>query len=715
MSINLIVGNALSGLNASQAGLRVTSDNIANVNTDGYARQQIAQSQRIVAGRGSGVDVDEVRRIADQFLTAASVSAAARSAGADIRSDFLDRAQDAFGDPSGVGSLFDDVNTLFGTLAGAAADPASSSRRFGVISDAQQVVDQFARISDELQSARAETDARIGATVNQANSLLQEIHSLNTAAELGGVRGDGAGAENARAQLLDELSQIMDIRVADAGRGRVEVRTETGALLVGRGAAATLAYEPLGVSAPGLQYGSITLAQPDGVPSSIETELREGELRALIDLRDRDIPEIALQLGELAGGFAEAVNAAHNQGVGFPPPSSLTGRSTGLLAGDSHGFTGATDVMLIDDQGTYNQRVTIDFDAGNVVVEGGATTAFGGNTIGDVVTALNTALTGLGGSASFTNGQLTLNGSTTDGLAIADPATNAATRAGRGFSHFFGLNDLVDSASPVFFETGVAGADGHGFGGAAGQAFELELVDTNGAVLASTTVTPTAGGTFEDIRTALNNATTGLGAYGSFGAFGTDGELAFTPSAGFSGASLRVAEDTTARTTTGVSVTGFFGIGDAARAGRATGLSVRQSVIDDPQRLAFGQANPAGFAQGDVITGQGDSAGAQLLAGAGDAARTFESAGALGATTTGFNDYLTRVGADVGRRSATAERTAESASLFASEANARRASVEGVNLDEELVNLTQYQLSYNASSRLIQAASEMFDALLRIT
>ena len=46
------------------------------------------------------------------------------------------------------------------------------------------------------------------------------------------------------------------------------------------------------------------------------------------------------------------------------------------------------------------------------------------------------------------------------------------------------------------------------------------------------------------------------------------------------------------------------------------------------------------------------------------------------------------------------------------EADTRRQAVEGVNLDEELVNLTTYQQAYSASARLVQAAKDMYDTLL---
>ena len=52
---------------------------------------------------------------------------------------------------------------------------------------------------------------------------------------------------------------------------------------------------------------------------------------------------------------------------------------------------------------------------------------------------------------------------------------------------------------------------------------------------------------------------------------------------------------------------------------------------------------------------------------------------------------------------------------MASEAQTRLSGAEGVNLDSELVSLTTYQQSYNASARLIQAAQDMFNTLLSMS
>ncbi|NJM31721.1 MAG: hypothetical protein HC848_01070 [Limnobacter sp.] len=68
-----VYGIALSGLNAARAGLSTTSNNISNVNTPGYNRQEVVQATRssnFVGGVyiGQGVDVEQVRRVYSDFI-----------------------------------------------------------------------------------------------------------------------------------------------------------------------------------------------------------------------------------------------------------------------------------------------------------------------------------------------------------------------------------------------------------------------------------------------------------------------------------------------------------------------------------------------------------------------------------------------------------------------------------------------------------------------
>ena len=75
MSLTATLRTASSGLQAAQASLRTVSDNIANVNTPGYVRKAVDQQSLVVDGAGAGVKIAGVKRITDQYLQLASLTA----------------------------------------------------------------------------------------------------------------------------------------------------------------------------------------------------------------------------------------------------------------------------------------------------------------------------------------------------------------------------------------------------------------------------------------------------------------------------------------------------------------------------------------------------------------------------------------------------------------------------------------------------------------
>src|SRR3954463_13359810 len=103
MSLGVTLKTAASGLQAAQASLRAVSDNIANVNTPGYVRKAVDQHPLVVDGVGMGVKIDGIRRVTDQYLQGASLSAASDSSRWSSVAQYLDTAQSLFGDPSGNG------------------------------------------------------------------------------------------------------------------------------------------------------------------------------------------------------------------------------------------------------------------------------------------------------------------------------------------------------------------------------------------------------------------------------------------------------------------------------------------------------------------------------------------------------------------------------------------------------------------------------------
>jgi flagellar hook-associated protein 1 FlgK len=524
---------------------------------------------------------------------------------------------------------------------------------------------------------------------------------------------DSSGAENAQSALIDELSALLDVRISPQSEGGVHVRTSGGALLVGV-KAATLSYTPN--SSPYTSHGTIKINEELGTQSNLEPFLLGGEIKGLLQVRDHDIVGLADALGGFAGALADALNEVHNENASSPPVGNLIGRQTGLLGTDALGFAGQTTVALTDSTGNLRERLSIDFDAQTITAEAPANVfSFAGGDINAFTTALNAALGAAtpAGSATFANGILSLNVSAQGGFVIQQDSADPADRAGRGFSHFFGLNDLVARPTPLFFESGVQGSDLHGL--TSGGQITYQVRDALGRSVATRTVTISgalSAGTadWDDLLAALNATGTGVGEYGAFSLDAGTGRISFAPGAGYQ---VSLVGDSTQRGATGVSFTALHGLSQAATAGRALEVKVEDQIAVDPGRLAVGRPDLSA-AIGQRVIEAGDNRGSAALVGARDSVRAFDAAGVLTAQSATLATYAARLGGEAGRLAADAQRARIGSEAVATAAADRRAQVEGVSLDDELLKMTTYQNSYAAAARVIQAATDMLDILLSI-
>lgn len=704
MSLNAIMNTATSGLTTAQTQLRVVSDNVSNVNTPGYVRK-IAEQQTLVSqGIGSGVEVARIRLATDRFLQAASLNAGAEASRQGVRHELYDRIQSLFGDPGADSGFFSQVDQVFAAFAASAEDPASSPRRQDALFRTQALFDEATRIGKQIQAVREDADGRVQSAIEKANSLLQQIESLNVEiARATVVNGDASGAETAQSALIGELAELMDVRVTARAVGGVSIRTGAGALLAGEGAA-VLAYNRAGTVTGETAFNEIWITEPGGQKRSLLDSITSGEIKGLVELRDIEAPAAAERLAELVSHMADELNRAHNANSSAPAPTTLTGRNLGQsLESAITGFSGQTTIAVTNAAGVIQTRADIVFSGATMTINGVAATP------ANFLTVLNAQLGGAA-TASFADGRLSLAAAGTNGVAIADDAASPSDKAGRAFSHYFGLNDLIVTDRPAIYDTGLTAASPHGF--TAGETLTLRFTGQSGSTLRDLQVAIPAGGTVGDLITALNDPATGVGRFGTF-ALAADGTLSFTGNSD-PGPTMSVLEDRTTQVPSGVSVTELFGIGGGVRASRADGFSLRSDIRQSPARLALAQLNLAA-GPGVSALSSGDGRGALLLADAGERGARFQAAGGAAGGTISVSRYASELSGEIGGRAAAAKNRAESAGALYTEATARRTAHEGVNLDEELVLMTTYQQAFNASARLIQAVKDMYDTLLGMT
>src|SRR5690606_32514817 len=324
----------------------------------------------------------------------------------------------------------------------------------------------------------------------------------------------------------------------------------------------------------------------------------------------------------------------------------------------------------------------------------GATTAFA-NSIGDFQTQFD-ALLGADGDATFANGVFTLSSQVAGaGVVITEDPANPATRAGRGFSHTFGLNDLISKSKPLTYATGLSGADLHGF--TAGQTLTFALRNSDGAIVRTVDFSVPAGppDTIASLRTAIDAALVGYGQT----QLDANGRLTLA-STNASIGRIDLLQDTTLRGGTSLSMSDIFGLGEALPAERARSQSIRSDIGADPNLLGSAKADlyvaGANVLAGVRVLAPGDGRGALELEAAGSAPRAFASAGGLTGQVTSIADYAARLAGHAGVRAEALSAARAAAESVREEVRQRRMSEEGVNIDEELVKMTTYQQAYAA-------------------
>jgi flagellar hook-associated protein 1 FlgK len=573
------------------------------------------------------------------------------------------------------------------------------------------VASDISNVSGTISSLQSQVDGQVVSSISSTNALVKQIFDLNQQIKTATASGDTSSALlDQRDVALNSLSQTMGIRVTQQQDGSLNVSTTDGINLVSN-TYATLSYSG---GAQNGTYGNIQIqdispvsGQAIGQASALDPHLSGGSLKGLIDMRDQTLGGLAQSLGNFAQNVQQAFNAQSNANAAFPPPSSLNGRDTGLVSTDALNFTGKTTIAVTDSSGNLVSRVDVDFDAGTLSVDGGAASGIG-TTVGDFVGALNTAL-GANGSASFSGGALSISANGGKGILVQDPAGSPSARGGLPFSQFFGLNDLFKSAAPSTLATGLSGSDDAGL--TAGSQIGLALKGPDGDTVKQVSITTSASMTIDDVVSALNTAMGGAAAF----TLNANGSISTATSALYSNYQLNVTNDTSQRGDTGISFTKLFGIGANNSANQANGFAVAAAVAGTPQRI--GLATPgitAGAVAGDSVVLAGDNSGAIALQNVMASTRSFSAAGGIAAQTATLSDYAAGFYQQVSTESNTVTQNQTTQDDRLVEAQTRQTSNAGVNLDEELTNLSTYQRAYSAGARILSVVDQLYTTLFQI-
>ena len=371
MSDMLSIGS--SGISAYQRALATVSNNIANVNTEGYSRQdiQVASNQpRLLGGSyiGTGVRFDAVKRQYDEFI-----ESNLRNSTSDLKAQepllsYVNRVIDIMGNAN-IG-LTSALNQFFQSARDLSSDPASTVQRSIFLRDADGLASRYRQLSSQLETLSQETSQAVDTTLGQVNAFTAQLAQLNK------QMSKHPSASQQPSELLDQrdlllrnLSALINVKTSFADNGAVLVSvgdTIDQGVLVRDSTARAITVQPSATETNKLEFTIDAYGTPEGLPN-----VTSGQLGGILSFRDTVLNPAMNSLDDLAKSTVSEVNAIHTSGIDaegnigtnlFAYTTGLENKAAGvqLALQDASKIAAAGQFRVIDDSlnsGTAQARI----------------------------------------------------------------------------------------------------------------------------------------------------------------------------------------------------------------------------------------------------------------------------------------------------------------------------------------------------------------------
>jgi flagellar hook-associated protein 1 FlgK len=304
-----ILNNALSGALASQLALSASSQNIANLQTAGYTRQQALLSAvgpaTGSAQAGNGVQVSSLQRFSDSYKTQQLWRAASDLGAHSQTQPYMTQLEQVMGDDQT--SLSSGVDQFFAALnAVAGVDPTSTPLRQQVVTAASLLSQRFNSMNNVYNAQVQSVNQQRSAIVDSANNSIATIAALNTKiASANAVGTNVSSLIDQRDQAIDSLASQMGLEVSDQPDGTRNVSLKTGQALVLGGIAGKLSVKP-DPTKPDEQTFSLTFA--GSTFTNLDVVGAGGQLGGLTKYKTDTLLPMQQNVAAMAQQLADKVN-----------------------------------------------------------------------------------------------------------------------------------------------------------------------------------------------------------------------------------------------------------------------------------------------------------------------------------------------------------------------------------------------------------------------
>ncbi|MBT8449700.1 MAG: flagellar hook-associated protein FlgK, partial [Gammaproteobacteria bacterium] len=636
-----------------------TSNNIANVNTEGYSRQVIdfnSRAPEFIGGNwvGTGTFVSNVKRVFDGL---AVNDLRTNLANYNSLNAYLDQASrvDEYVANLSTG-LSPDIQRFFDAVQASADDPSSIASRSSIFTQSDLLINRFKLLSEQLDTQQRNINTELGGIATEISAIGNAIADINEdivqALGQGSSQSKPNGLLDTRDQLINDLSKLIQVSTVQQGDGSINV-------FIGNGQGLVIGYDSYQLSArldpADAESFRLELAiGGNNIP--ITKELVGGKLGGLISYRNEILVPTKNKLGLIALGVADSINKQHQIGM------NLNGELGGLFFKDINASLNQFSRVVANTDNTGSAQLSMTIDDVSAVSADNYELSYSSGTNTFTVTNLTTGtiedtFVNLGIPSTYTNANLGFTVNLTNG-ALSDGDRFALTPARNAIS-----------------------------------LLEREITDASQLALAfpvNATSSISNAGTIE-IR-SVDVTDTSTSAFSISGSLNPPLRIEFTSATSYD----VIDANTNAAVVSGVTYTPNESNDLLAQAGLNLGYEINVSGSAATGDVINLEYNTAGF---------GDNRNALALA-------NIQLEKVLDNGNTTLQEAYGLIISEVGAKTNEAKVSQQASLSLVRQTESRIQEESGVNLDEEAAKLIKYQQSYQAAAQLISTANLIFDTLI---
>ncbi len=369
-----MIGNGLTGLNAAQAGMLTTQQNISNANTVGYHRQDTVfatqtPSYNSTGWIGNGVAVATVQRAYSQFLDNQVQTNQSQLSYYQTYSTQASSVDSLLGGTSN--GLSTQIDAFFSAANDVANGPTSTAARQTLLADGQTLGSQISNTYASLQQQLAAGNQAVTSLTSQINTYAQQIATLNqNITAMQSLNGQPPNdLIDQRDQAIASLSSLVNVSTQPRGNGQVDVYIGNGQQLVMGNQAnqLTTAPDPNDTSntsptslLPQLNVNGASITLDSG-------QISGGQLGGWLAARENVVKPAMADLNRIAVSLGAAVNQVQNAGAYYDAASGSMKAGSNFFSAVVTPGNGVTDHIGVNltSNPLQNYNYSVSYDGAN--------------------------------------------------------------------------------------------------------------------------------------------------------------------------------------------------------------------------------------------------------------------------------------------------------------------------------------------------------------